>query len=70
MMEHSATRCDIGLKLNESCELTEESEFYVLSKEEIEILELQTQCLYLVKICQGHKQNISYTVCKSPTSML
>ena len=40
MMEHSATRCDIGLMLNESCELTEESKFYVLSKEEIDILEL------------------------------
>ena len=56
MMEHSSTSCDIELKLNESCELAEESEFYVLIKEEIEILELRTQCRPFMKICQGHKK--------------
>ena len=40
MMENCAKKCEIGLKLNESCELKEESDFYVLNKEEIEILEL------------------------------
>ena len=56
MMENCAKKCEIGLKLNESCELTEESDFYVLNKEEIEILELRTQCSPLTKICQGHRK--------------
>ena len=70
MMEHSAARCDIGLMLNESCELTEESEFYVLRKEKIDILELRTQCCPLMKILPRAQEKISYAVCKSPTSLL
>ena len=56
MMEYSVTRCDTGLKLNETSELTEEFEFYVLSKDEIEILELRTKCHPLMKICQGTRK--------------
>ena len=57
MMEHSTRRCEIGLKLNESCELIEESNFYVLDKEEVKILEVRTQCSLLTKICQGHGES-------------
>ena len=56
MMEKSAKKCEIGQKLNESCELTEDSDYYVLNKEEIEILELRTQCSPLTKVCQGHRK--------------
>ncbi len=56
MMENSAKKCEIGQKLNESCELTEHSDYYVLNKEEIEILELRTQCSPLTKVCQGHRK--------------
>ena len=55
-VEALSTRCDVGQKLNESCDLAAEPEFYLISKEEIEILELQTKCHTFIKICKGHRK--------------